>query len=66
MKLNDFATPYLYIHEAPEMGPLQDMGLKDPSILNHLKPTGDNIEGNDLHALRSGNEYIFAIKDKKK
>lgn len=44
-----------------ETRPPQSLGLKDPKLLNKLKPTGREIEGFSLHALQVNDEIIFAL-----
>lgn len=43
-------------------GPNQQIGLKDPSLLNNLRDTGRNIEGYNLFALQINDEIVFALK----
>lgn len=64
MNLEDLLSfPDLHIVEAPEQGSSQQLGLNNPQLLNTLKPTGHNIEGNQLVALAINDGIMFALKD---
>jgi hypothetical protein len=59
MKLSEFTTTIVEV----QIGPDQPLGLKDPSLLSNLKPTGREIEGFDLYAIQINDEVIFALVD---
>lgn len=45
-------------------GPDQSFELNNPELLDKLQPTGTDIEGYSLYAIKANNEILFALKDK--
>ena len=64
MKLTELSVNNITLAEGPEIGPSQELGFRDPSIINQLENTGYNVEGYDLYGKQFGDEVVFALKNK--